>query len=178
MADRWDWEETSTDWRAAIDRAGHRRRRHRAAESPARPGGDRRRRRPARSSSARSRWRCRSTTRARWSTRHATCRTMVWFNYRRVPAIAFARQLIDDGRLGHDLSLQRGVQAAVGRRTRRGAPPGKWIRRWPARASADDLLTHLLDTALVSQRTHHARRSPTRARICRTVESTTRSWRW
>ena len=26
--------------------------------------------------------------------------TMVWFNYRRVPAIAFARQLIDEGRLG------------------------------------------------------------------------------
>ena len=24
----------------------------------------------------------------------------VWFNYRRVPAIAFARQLIDEGRIG------------------------------------------------------------------------------
>ncbi len=30
--------------------------------------------------------------------RHAT--TMVWFNYRRVPAIAFARRLIEQGRIG------------------------------------------------------------------------------
>ena len=32
--------------------------------------------------------------------RRAACATLVWFNYRRVPAIAYARQLIDEGRLG------------------------------------------------------------------------------
>ena len=71
----------------------------------------------------------------RWSRRRADVRTLVWFNYRRVPAIAYARQLIDDGRLGHDLPLQRRLQAAVGRRHARARRPGAWIRRRPDPAS-------------------------------------------
>ena len=52
--------------------------------------------------------------RARWSPPRSSVRTMVWYNYRRVPAIAFAHQLIDAGRLGTHLSLRRRLPAAVG----------------------------------------------------------------
>ena len=30
---------------------------------------------------------------------------MVWFNYRRVPAVALAKQLVDEGRVGKAVSL-------------------------------------------------------------------------
>ena len=62
-------------------------------------------------------------------------RTLVWFNYRRVPAIAFARQLIARGPARADFPLQRRLPAAVGSRTRPAPPPGGWIRHRPDRAS-------------------------------------------
>jgi predicted dehydrogenase len=74
-------------------------------------------------------------------------RTMVWFNYRRVPAIAFARQLIDEGRLGTVFHYDAAYRQQWGADTSRAAT---W-RMDPAQAGsgvADDLLTHLLDTAL------------------------------
>lgn len=74
-------------------------------------------------------------------------RTMVWFNYRRVPAIAFAKRLIDEGRLGRIFHYR-----------------ATYLQQWgsdPSRVSAwkldqeqagsgvtGDLLSHLLDTAL------------------------------
>ena len=38
---------------------------------------------------------------------------MVWYNYRRVPAVTLAKQLIDEGRLGQHLSLSREVSAGL-----------------------------------------------------------------
>ena len=38
---------------------------------------------------------------------------MVWYNYRRVPAVTLAKQLIDEGRLGQDLPLSREVSAGL-----------------------------------------------------------------
>ena len=38
---------------------------------------------------------------------------MVWYNYRRVPAVTLAKQLIDEGRLGKHLSLSRQVPAGL-----------------------------------------------------------------
>ncbi len=72
---------------------------------------------------------------------------MVWFNYRRVPAIAYARQLIDEGRLGTIYHYDAAYRQQWGADLSRAAT---W-RMDPALAGsgvADDLLTHLLDTAL------------------------------
>ena len=73
--------------------------------------------------------------------------TLVWFNYRRVPAIAYARQLIDEGRIGTVYHYDAAYRQQWGADTSRAAT---W-RMDPALAGsgvADDLLTHLLDTAL------------------------------
>ena len=72
---------------------------------------------------------------------------MVWFNYRRVPAIALARQLIDEGRLGTIFHYDAAYRQQWGADLSRAAT---W-RMDPALAGsgvADDLLTHLIDTAL------------------------------
>jgi predicted dehydrogenase len=73
--------------------------------------------------------------------------TMVWFNYRRVPAVAYARQLIDEGRLGTIFHYDAAYRQQWGADLSRAAT---W-RMDPALAGsgvADDLLTHLLDTAM------------------------------
>jgi predicted dehydrogenase len=73
--------------------------------------------------------------------------SLVWFNYRRVPAITFARQLIDEGRIGQVFHYrshyfnQSGVDPAKGRTWR--------YRREEAGSGAlGDLLSHSLDTAI------------------------------
>jgi len=73
--------------------------------------------------------------------------TLVWFNYRRVPAIAFARQLIEDGRLGRVFHYNASYKQQWGADTTR---PPSW-KMDPSLAGSgvgDDLLTHLLDAAL------------------------------
>jgi predicted dehydrogenase len=71
---------------------------------------------------------------------------LVWFNYRRVPAIAFAKQLIDEGRIGQVFHYrshyfnQSGVDPAKGHTWR--------YRRDEAGSGAiGDLLSHSIDTA-------------------------------
>ena len=64
---------------------------------------------------------------------------MVWYNYRRVPAVTLAKQLIDEGKLGQDLPLPRQLppglddlrRPAAGRRR----PVAARRRRRPAAAS-------------------------------------------
>ena len=134
MAARWGWEETSTDWRTAIDRpdidivdiALPNHLHAPAAIAAAEAGKIVFCEKPLALSSRKA---------ARWSRAARGVQTLVWFNYRRVPAIAYARQLIDEGRLGPDLSLQRRLQAAVGRRYVARRRPGAWIRRRPGPAS-------------------------------------------
>jgi predicted dehydrogenase len=73
--------------------------------------------------------------------------TLVWFNYRRVPAIAYARQLMDAKRLGTIFHYNATYKQQWGADTSRA---GTW-KMDPAQAGSgvgDDLLTHLLDTAL------------------------------
>ncbi|HZR66884.1 MAG TPA: Gfo/Idh/MocA family oxidoreductase [Terriglobales bacterium] len=72
---------------------------------------------------------------------------LVWFNYRRVPAVAFARQLISEGKLGQIFHYrayyfnQSGVDPAKGQTWR--------YRKGDAGSGAiGDLLSHSLDTAL------------------------------
>ena len=146
MADRWGWEETSTDWRAAIERSDidavdislpnhlH----ASAAIAAAQAGKIVMCEKPL----------AMTLDEARTMVDAArNVPTMVWFNYRRVPAIAYARQLIDEGRIGTVFHYDAAYRQQWGADLSRAAT---W-RMDPALAGsgvADDLLTHLLDTAL------------------------------
>jgi predicted dehydrogenase len=146
MADRWDWEETCTDWRAAIERSDidaidialpnhlH----APVAIAAAQAGKMVLCEKPLALSAAEAQTMVEAAR---------AVPTMVWFNYRRVPAIAYARQLIDDGRIGTIFHYDAAYRQQWGADTSRAAT---W-RMDPALAGsgvADDLLTHLLDTAL------------------------------
>jgi len=71
----------------------------------------------------------------------------VWFNYRRVPAVAYARQLIDEGRIGKVFHYNATYFQQWGADPTR---PPSW-KMDPALAGsgvADDLLTHALDLSM------------------------------
>ena len=102
FADKWGYESVETDWREAGRAQGHRPDRHLHAEQHARR--DRHRRRqgrqddPVREAAGDER----PPKARRWSrrSRRPSVPNMVWYNYRRVPAVTLAKQLIDEGRLG------------------------------------------------------------------------------
>ncbi len=72
---------------------------------------------------------------------------MVWFNYRRVPAIAFTRRLIDEGRLGQVFHYRATYLQEWGNDPSR--PPGWKLQKSQAGSGVlGDLLSHLIDTAL------------------------------
>jgi predicted dehydrogenase len=73
--------------------------------------------------------------------------TMVWFNYRRVPAVSFARRLIEEGRLG-EIYHYRAVYLQEW--ARRADLPATWkLRRAEAGSGVvADLASHLIDLAL------------------------------
>lgn len=73
--------------------------------------------------------------------------TMVWFNYRRVPAVAYAKQLIDEGRLGEIFHYRGSYQQQWGTDRNR---PVNW-KMDPAQAGhgvVGDLFSHIADLAL------------------------------
>jgi predicted dehydrogenase len=72
---------------------------------------------------------------------------MVWYNYRRVPAIAYARQLIGEGRLGTVYHYRAAYMQQWGADTTRAAT-WRMDARQAGSGVGDDLLTHSLDTAL------------------------------
>jgi len=145
-AARWEWEEISTDWRTAIDRKDidiidialpnylH----AEVAIAAARAGKIVFCEKPL----------ALSLADARSMVDAAGGRpTMVWFNYRRVPAIAYAHQLIQEGRLGTVYHYDAAYRQQWGPDLSR---LGSWKldRALAGSGVADDLLTHLLDTAL------------------------------
>jgi predicted dehydrogenase len=146
MAERWGWEETSTDWRAAIERKDidavdiclpnhlH----APVAIAAAQAGKIVFCEKPLALTLADARQMVEAARRVP---------TMVWFNYRRVPAIAYARQLLDQGRLGAIFHYNASYKQQWGADTSR---DGTW-KMDPAQAGSgvgDDLLTHVIDTAL------------------------------
>jgi predicted dehydrogenase len=145
-AERWEWENTATDWRAAIDRADidlvdialpnhlH----APAAIAAAQAGKIVLCEKPL----------ALSVDEARAMADAAKgVPNKVWFNYRRLPAVAFAQRLIAEGRLGTIFHYNAAYMQQWGADTTRAAT---W-RMNPALAgsgAAGDLLTHCLDTAL------------------------------
>jgi predicted dehydrogenase len=146
MADRWGWESTATDWRAAIDRpdidavdiALPNHLHAEAAVAAAQAGKIVLCEKPMALTLA--------DAQAMADAARAVP-TMVWFNYRRVPAIASARALIEAGRLGTIFHYDAAYRQQWGPdRSRDGT--WKMDRAQAGSGVADDLLTHLLDTAL------------------------------
>ena len=146
MAARWEWEETSTDWRTAIDRkdidvvdiALPNHLHAEVAIAAADAGKIVLCEKPLALTVADADAMVAAATRVR---------TMVWYNYRRVPAIAYAHTLIQDGRLGTIFHYDAAYRQQWGPDRSR---DGTW-KMDPAQAGsgvADDLLTHLIDTAL------------------------------
>jgi len=146
MAERWGWEETSTDWRSVIERPDvdavdvslpnylH----AEVSIAAAQAGKMVLCEKPLALSLA-------EATAMVQAARGV--RTLVWFNYRRVPAIAYARQLIDEGRLGTVYHYDAAYRQQWGPDTSR-AGTWKMDRAKAGSGVADDLLTHLLDTAI------------------------------
>ena len=146
MAARWEWEETSTDWRSAIDRkdidlvdiALPNHLHGEVAIAAAHAGKIVLCEKPLSLTAEEG---------ERMVAAAKNVRTMVWYNYRRVPAISFAHQLIGAGRLGTIYHYDAAYRQQWGPDRSR---DGTW-KMDPAQAGsgvADDLLTHLLDTAL------------------------------
>jgi predicted dehydrogenase len=146
MASRWEWEEIETDWRAVIDRgdidivdiavpnALH----CAIAIAAAKAGKMVFCEKPLATT-------LEDSTAMAESVRHVP--NMVWFNYRRVPAVAYAKQLIEEGRLGQCFHY-RSIYL-----NQSGADPSKTSTWRYAKSSAGsgasgDLLSHSIDTAL------------------------------
>src|SRR3954453_1693146 len=146
MASRWGGEETSTDWRAAIERPeidavyiclpNHL---HAAAAIAAALAGK---------IVLCEKPMALSLDDARAMTEAARgVPTLVWFNYRRAPAIAFARRLFEEGRLGRVFHYNASYKQQWGADPTR-PPSWKMDRSLAGSGVGDDLLTHLLDSAL------------------------------
>jgi predicted dehydrogenase len=72
---------------------------------------------------------------------------MVWFNYRRVPAVAFARKLIDEGRLGEAFHYRALYLNQSGNDPAK-ASGWRYQRAQAGSGATGDLLSHSIDTAL------------------------------
>ncbi|MCC7497642.1 MAG: Gfo/Idh/MocA family oxidoreductase [Bryobacterales bacterium] len=146
MASRWGWRETATDWRALVDRddidlvdiatpnATH----AEMAIALARAGKIVLCEKPM------------AISREQGSEMVEAARnvpTMVWFNYRRVPAVAYARQLIDEGRIGpvyHYRAVYLQDWPALGATTK----TWKLSKAGAGSGVLGDLLSHIVDLAL------------------------------
>lgn len=73
--------------------------------------------------------------------------SLVWFNYRRVPAIAFAKQLIDEGRIGEVYHYRATYLNSSGLNPAR-ANTWRYSKADAGSGASGDLLSHLLDLAL------------------------------
>ncbi len=71
---------------------------------------------------------------------------LVWFNYRRVPAIAFAKRLIDEGRLGEIFHYRASYMNQSGVDPK--ANTWRFHRSEAGSGASGDLLSHLIDLAM------------------------------
>jgi predicted dehydrogenase len=72
---------------------------------------------------------------------------LVWFNYRRVPAIAFAKQLIEEGRIGEVYHYRATYLNSSGLNAQK-STAWRYQKAHAGSGASGDLLSHLLDLAL------------------------------
>lgn len=146
MADRWGWSEIATDWRAVVERKDidlvdvatpnslHAPMAIAAAEAGKMVLCEK----PLAVSAEEA---------ARMAEAARGVPNGVWFNYRRVPAVAFCRRLIDDGRIGQVFHYRATYLQEWGNDPAR--PIGWKTQKAGAGLGAlGDLGSHLVDTAL------------------------------
>ncbi len=146
MAAVWGWSETATDWRAVVERpdidlvdiavpnALH----AEVAIAAAGAGKIVLCEKPLAVSRQEGERMCRAAR---------AVPNMVWFNYRRVPAVSFSRRLVEEGRIGRVFHYRATYLQEWG------ADPTRLLNWKVDRAAAGsgvlgDLLSHLIDTAL------------------------------
>jgi predicted dehydrogenase len=146
MASTWGWEETATDWRAVVERADvdvvdvstpnvlH----AEIAIAAARAGKIVFCEKPLAVSAEEG---------ARMVEAARGVSTMVWFNYRRTPGIAFGKRLVDDGRLGRVFHYRGTYLQEWGNDPTR---PANWktSRAEAGSGVLGDLMSHAVDAAL------------------------------
>ena len=142
----WGWEETSTDWRQVVERkdvdavdiavpnALH----GPIAIAAAEAGKIVLCEKPLATSAEEG---------ARMAKAARRAPNMVWFNYRRVPAVAFARRLVEEGRIGRVFHYRATYLQEWGNDPTR--PPGwKTSKAEAGSGVLGDLLSHVVDMAL------------------------------
>lgn len=142
----WGWREVSTEWRAAVGRpdidlvdiAAPNALHAEMAVAAARAGKIVLCEKPLAVS-------CEEADRMVEATRGLP--TGVWFNYRRVPAVAFARRLIEEGRLGDVFHYRAAYLQDWGADPAR-PPSWKTERAQAGSGVLGDLLSHVVDLAL------------------------------
>jgi predicted dehydrogenase len=73
--------------------------------------------------------------------------TLVWFNYRRIPAVVFAKRLIDEGRIGQTFHYRALYLNQSGNDPSK-AGTWRYRRSEAGMGAAGDLLSHSIDSAL------------------------------
>ena len=73
--------------------------------------------------------------------------SLVWFNYRRIPAVAFAKRLIDEGRIGQTYHYRATYLNQSGNDPSK-ATTWRYRRSEAGTGAAGDLLSHSIDSAL------------------------------
>ncbi len=152
FADQWDYESTETDWRKAIERKDidavdiccpnnlH----HDIAIAAAEAGKMILCEKPLAMNGAEGEEMCKAVEKA-------GVPNTVWYNYRRVPAVTLAKQLIDEGRLGK-IFHYRAVFLQDWTISEELPQGGQGLWRLDAAAAGSgvtgDLLAHCIDTAL------------------------------
>ncbi|HZO52230.1 MAG TPA: Gfo/Idh/MocA family oxidoreductase [Bryobacteraceae bacterium] len=146
MASRWGWRETSTDWREVVGRADidvvdvavpnilH----AEVAIAAAEAGKIVLCEKPLGISTEET---------SRMAAAVSGKPNMVWFNYRRVPAVALAKRMVDEGKLGRVFHYRAQYLQEWGNDPTR-PPNWKTSRAEAGSGVVGDLMTHSLDLAL------------------------------
>lgn len=146
MADRWGWESTETNWQKAVERADV------DVIDIATPNNLHAEIALAAAAAGKIVW-CekplaRNAAEAEQMAKAVKGKpNLVWFNYRRVPAVAFARQLIEEGRIGEVFHYRALYLNSSGLNASR-ANTWRYKKESAGSGAAGDLLSHLLDLAL------------------------------
>jgi predicted dehydrogenase len=142
----WGWEETETDWRKAVERpdidvvdvAAPNALHAPMATAAAAAGKMVLCEKPLALDGAEA---------ARMTEAARGVRNMVWYNYRRVPAAAFARRLVEEGRIGRVFHYRAAYLQEWGNDPTR--PPNWKLERAQAGSGVlGDLLSHVVDMAM------------------------------
>lgn len=146
MASRWNWEQTSTDWREVVARPEI------DVVDVATPNALHAEIAIAAAQAGKIVW-CEkplamSVAQAEQMVQAAAkVPTLVWFNYRRVPAVALAKRLIEEGRLGQ-IYHYRGVYLNESGNNPAKTSGWRYRKEEAGSGAAGDLLSHALDFAL------------------------------